>query len=114
MEGELKEIYSQHLVLIISDCIQQLCYGCIHKREEKAVNNLCGLVLKDQVHYCIYYAIDLLDEGRVMEQYGNEMGQAALEWVDIFDYTYRRSQWMMTDHWLSDMTDCLHGKLISQ
>ena len=36
-----------------------------------------------QSRYCLYHALDLVDEGCVLEQYGNEMGLAALELVDI-------------------------------
>ena len=71
-------------------------------------------IIWNQIRYCLYYVLELVDEGCDLEQYGNEMGLAALEWVDIFDFNCRRGQWRMTEAWLSDMTDHVLGKLTSQ
>ena len=59
----------------------------------------------------ILFTLNFIDEGSVMEQYGDEVGLAALEWVDIFDPEYRRNHWMCTEEWFNDMTCLMFEKL---
>ena len=56
-----------------------------------------------QVRFCLYDALDKLDEVEIMEEYGNVVGLGGLEWIDIFDENYRRGEWMMTDEWTEHM-----------
>ena len=46
------------------------------------MHNLCNLHALDQIRFCLYFALNFIDEGNVMEQYGEEVGLAALEWVE--------------------------------
>ena len=67
----------------------------------------------DQVRFCIYFALDFVDEAAIMEQYGNEVGLAALEWCDVFDPEYRRSSWIAEEEWFTDMTNLIVDKWTS-
>ena len=96
----------------MSKCVQQWCYGCILGRESGSKwHNLCSLHTLDQIRFCIYYALDSIDDAAVMEQYGNEVGLAALEWADIFEPEYRRITWMSSEDWFNDMTSLVFEKL---
>ena len=77
-------------------------------------HNLCTLDVNSQVRFCIYHALDYVNESRILEQYGDEMGMAALEWLDIFDSVYRHSQWMSDEEWFMDMTSRVEDKWSSQ
>ena len=48
------------------------------------MQNLCIWGVKVQVKYCLYYALDYLNEAEFMEAYKNEVGSGGLEWPDIF------------------------------
>ena len=48
-----------------------------------------------------------------MEQYGNEVGLAALEWLDIFDPNYRHSTWIGAEEWLVDVITLILDKWTS-
>ena len=74
-ESGLKEIYCQHLVGIMSECVCGTSSNLMH--------NVCTLQKLDPIHYCIYFARDFVDEVVITEQYGTEVGLAALEWLDI-------------------------------
>ena len=84
--------------------IKALCYGCVWVREERVMHNLCTLEVKDQICFCLYYALYFVNKAEIMEQYGKDTGLGGLEWVDIFDQGYRRSQWMANEGWFDDMT----------
>ena len=98
----------------MSECVKCLCYGCLHAKESGSVmHNLCSLHALDQVRFCIYFALNFIDESNVMEQYGNEVGLGALEWVDVFDSDYRRSTWMCSEEWFNDMVAIVFDKWTS-
>ena len=82
------------------------------------MKNLLLLTLKyvgwDQVLFCLYYALDFVNEAEIMEQYGEEMGMGRLELIDIFDHGYRLSQWMGSEEWFNDMTTRVVDKWASQ
>ena len=78
------------------------------------MHNLCTLDVRDQVRFCLYYALDFVNEAEIMEQYGEEMGISGLEWIDIFDHGYRCSQWMGSEEWFDDMTTRVVDKWPSQ
>ena len=78
------------------------------------MHNLCMLDVKDQVRFCLFYALDFVNEVEIMEQYGKDMGLGGLEWVDVFDHGYRRSQWMANEEWFDDMTARVVNKWTSQ
>ena len=61
----------------------------------------------DQVRFCIYFALDFVDEAAIMEQYGNEVGLAAFEWCDVLDPEYRRFTWK---EWFNDVTNLILEK----
>ena len=52
------------------------------KESGSLMHNLCNLHALDQIRFCLYFALNFIDEGNVMEQYGEEVGLAALEWVE--------------------------------
>ena len=93
------ELYSQHLVGIISDCV------C--GKSSTLMHNMCTLQNLDQIHYCIYFALDFVDEVVITEQYGNEVGLAALEWLDIHTTDDPPKEWLtnvmalILDKWTS-------------
>ena len=78
------------------------------------MHNLWTLEVRDQVRFCLYYALDFVNETEIMEQYGEEMGMGGLEWIDIFDHGYRCSQWMGSEEWFDDMTTRVVDKWNSQ
>ena len=107
LQKELKEIYSRHLAEKMSECVVCLCYGCMHAKESRFMHNLCNMHALDQVRFCIYFALNFVDEAAIMEQYGNEVGLAALEWCDVFDPEYRRFTWK---EWFNDVTNLILEK----
>jgi len=58
--------------------------------------------------------LDAIDDASVMEQYGDEVGLAALERPDVLDANYRRSTWMSSEEWFADMTSSIFNKMASQ
>ena len=95
----------------MSEAVKALCYGCVWGREERVMHNLCTLDVGDQGRFCLYYALDFVNEAEIMEQYGTEMGLGGLEWINIFDYGYRHSQWMSNEEWFNDMVSRVTDKL---
>ena len=77
-------------------------------------HNLCSLDVNSQVRFCIYHVVDYVNEANILQQYGDEMGMAALEWLDIFESDYRHSQWMSDEEWFTDMTSRVVDKWSSQ
>ena len=57
--------------------------------------------------------LDFVDEAAIMEQYGNEVGLAALEWCDVFDTEYRHSTWIADEEWFTDVTSLVVDKWTS-
>ena len=110
----LKEIYSQHLVAKMSECVRCLCYGCMHGKDNKVMHNLCSLHASDQVRFCVYFALDFVDEASILEQYGNEVGLAAFAWLDIFDPDYRHSTLIGGEEWVTTVTPLVLDKWTSQ
>ena len=110
LQKELKEIYSQHLAEKMSECVACLCYGCVHAKDSSLMHNLCNMHALDRVRFCIYFALDFVDEAAIMEQYGNEVGLAALEWCDVFDPEYRRTTWIADEEWFTDVTSLVVDK----
>ena len=99
----------------MNDCVKSLCYGCIHGKDSDSIShNLCNLQALDRVRFCLYYALDFVNESGIMEQYGNEVGLAGLEWVDVFDPAYRRSTWLYSEEWSTDVTALVLDKWTSQ
>ena len=84
----LKEIYSQHLAGIMSDF---LYYGCVCGKGSSLMHNLCN----KPINYCIYFALNFVDEAAIMEPYGNEVGLAALEWLNIQMFQLDKCVWPM-------------------
>ena len=104
LQQVLKEIYSQHLVEKMTEYVRCLCSGCMHAKDNKVMHNLCNLHASDQVRFCIYFALDFVDEAAIMEQYGNEVGLAAFEWCNILDPDYRCSNWIGDEEWIGEVT----------
>ena len=52
------------------------------------MHNLCSMHALNRVRFCIYFALDFVDEAAITEQYGNEVGLAALEWCGPEIQTY--------------------------
>ena len=77
------------------------------------MHNLCSMHALDRVRFCIYFALDFVDEAAIMEQYGNEVGLAAFEWCDVFDLEYRRSTWIADEEWFTDVTSLVVDKWTS-
>ena len=61
----------------------------------------------------IEFALDFVDEAAIMEQYGNEVGLAALEWCDVFDPEYRRTTWIADEECFTDVTSLVVDKWTS-
>ena len=76
-------------------------------------SSLCNMHALDQVRFCIYFALNFVDEAAIMEQYGNEVGLAALEWCDVFDSEYRRTTWIADEEWFTDVTSLVVDKWTS-
>ena len=68
------------------------------------MHNLCNM------HVWIEFALDFVDEAAIMEQYGNEVGLAVLEWCDVFDPEYRRTIWIADQEWFTDVTSLIVDK----
>ena len=51
LQQVLKEIYSQHLVEKVTECVRCLCYGCMHGKDNKVMHNLFCLHVSDQVTF---------------------------------------------------------------
>ena len=98
----------------MNECVACLCYGCVHAKDSKVMHNLCSMHALDRVRFCIYFALDFVDEAAIMEQYGNEVGLAAFEWCDVFDPDYRRSSWIADEEWFSDVCTLVLEKWGSQ
>ena len=107
LQKELKDIYSRHLAEKMNECVTCLCYGCVHAKDSRVMHNLCSMHALDQVCFCIYFALDFVDEAAIMEQYGNEVGLAAFEWCDVLDPEYRRFTWK---EWFNDVTNLILEK----
>ena len=114
LQQVLKEIYSQHLAEKMTECVRCFCYGCMHAKDNKVMHNLCSLHVSDRVRFCIYFALDFVDEAAILEQYGNDVGLAAFEWLDIFDPDYRHSTWIGGEEWITDVTHLVLDKWTSQ
>ena len=74
------------------------------------MHNLCSMHALDQVRFCIYFALDFVDEAAIMEQYGDEVGLAAFEWCDVLDPEYRRFTWIGGEKWFNDVTNLILEK----
>ena len=74
------------------------------------MHNLCNMHALDRVRFCIYFALNFVYEAAIMEQYGNEVGLAALEWCDVFDPEYRRFTWIGGEEWFNDVTNLILEK----
>ena len=61
----------------------------------------------------IELALDFVDEAAIMEQYGSEVGLAALEWCDVFDPEYRCTTWIADEEWFTDVTSLIVDKWTS-
>ena len=88
----------------MNECGRCLCYGCMHRKDNTVMHNSCSLHFSDQVHFWIYVALDSVDETTISEQYRNEVGLAAFEWLDIFYSDYRRSTWIGGEEWITDVS----------
>ena len=66
-----------------------------------------------RVRFCIYFALDFVDEVAIMEQYGNEVGLAAFEWCDVLDPEYRRSTWIGSEEWFAEVCSLVVDKWTS-
>ena len=86
----------------------------MHAKDNKVMHNLCSLHVSDQVRVCIYFALDFVDEAAILEQYGNDVGLAAFEWLDIFDPDYRHYTWIGGEEWITDVTLLVLDKWTSQ
>ena len=62
------------------------------------MHNLCSMHALDQVRFCIYFALDFVDEATIMEQYGNEVGLAAFEWCGSRIQTFHLDRWRRVVH----------------
>ena len=98
----------------MTECVRCLCYGCMRGKDNKVMHNLCSLHASDQVRFCVYFALDFVDEASILEQYGNEVGLAAFEWLDIFDPDYRHSTWIGGEEWFTTVTPLVLDKWTSQ
>ena len=77
------------------------------------MHNLCNMHAWDRVRFCIYFTLDFVAEAEIMEQYGNEVGLAVLEWCDVFDQEYRRTSWIADEEWFTDVTSLVVDKWTS-
>ena len=77
----------------MNECVTCLCYGCVHAKDSRVMHNLCSMHALDQVPFCIYFALDFVDEAAIMEQYGNEVGLAAFEWCGSGIQTFHLDRW---------------------
>ena len=91
----------------MNECVTCLCYGCVHAKDSRVMHNLCSMHVLDQVRFCIYFALDFVDEAAIMEQYGNEVGLAAFEWCDVLHPEYRCFTWK---EWFNDVTNLILEK----
>ena len=75
-------------------------------KEKIFTHNVCQMMSsRSKVEFCLNYALDRVEEDKVMETYAENMGLAALEWIDAYDYGYRCGIWMNSETWRKDMVD---------
>ena len=72
----------------------------------------CMLLIKSAFVYIL--SLNFVDEASILEQYGNEVGLAAFEWLDIFDPDYRHSTWIGGEEWVTAVTSLVLDKWTSQ
>ena len=53
-----------------------------------------------KIKFCLFYALDLVDDQKVKDEYGKAFGFATLEWLDILDSDFRHKTWMRTARWI--------------
>ena len=71
------------------------------------LHNLCSLNEDVKIKFCLFYALDLVDDQKVMEEYNQIVGLTLLEWPEILDLTYKYKTWMRTARWIEFMVNKL-------
>ena len=90
---------------------------CVCGTSSTLMHNVCTLQKLDPIHYCIYFARDFVDEVVITEQYGTEVGLAALEWLDIHTTDDPLEEWLtnvialILDKWTSLWLSSCGGRL---
>ena len=108
LDQQLKLAYVEQLVIVFPKIFEEQCYGCCHNLTDTCFHNVCCLLpIEHRIKLCFPYALQCLDETKVMESYGNKMGLASLEWLDVFDANYRRGTWMCSKEWWNDVLTLL-------
>ena len=101
------DMYCRHLATHIPQTIHNLCYGCYMNEDNALLHNLCSLDENVKIKFCLFYALDLVDDQKVMDEYGKAFGLALLEWPDILDSDFRHKTWMRTARWIEIMVNRL-------
>ena len=97
-------VYAKALKSQIDRLPFELCYGCQQGRSDRVAHNVCQMTcVRSKVELCLIYALDRVEDSKVMESYAEQMGLAALEWLEVYDYDYRHNVWMRTESWKGDM-----------
>ena len=91
-------------MVFINELQYEMCYGCYYKKKEPLTHNLCQMLdVRSRINYCLIYALDRVDDDAVMTTYAEQVGLAALEWIDAYDRDFRRGDWMNSEKWRSDI-----------
>lgn len=108
LQDQLKKVYAQYLVETVSRVQSELCYGCSHKADGALAHNLCQMNNQASiVEFCLIHALNRVEDDKVMETYAERMGLAALEWIEAYDYGYKRGIWMNSDSWKKDIVSLI-------
>ena len=68
---------------------------------------------RSKVEFCFVYAMERLDHDKVMESYAEEMGLAALEWIEAYDHEYKTRVWMKSEEWKESVLSLIVSQYLS-
>ena len=107
--------YATELKNIIDVVLVELCYGCQKSKSEPFLHNLCQILpLQSRVEFCLIHAIERVNHDKVMKTYSEINGLAVLEFVDAYDFQYRRYVWMNTEEWFRNVVKEIVGQYFIQ
>ena len=106
--------YADHLRESVDKLQFELCYGCQQGKSERFAHNVCQMLsVRSRIEFCLVYALDGIDDEKVMESYAEKMGLAALEWLEAYDYGYRHTVWMNMEDWKQNVISLIVSQYLS-
>ena len=78
LETQLMQVYAKALKSQIDRLQFELCYGCQQGRSDRVAHNVCQMTcVRSKVELCLVYALDRVEDSKVMESYAEQMGLVA-------------------------------------